>query len=82
MCRAIALGEEDAAEVLLAVHGDALKKIFTGSHETTALHKAIEMGNLAFVKRFTELRNEDAKTKHVTSDILNTSCNGVTPLVG
>ena len=81
ICRAVELEEEDAAELLLASHADALKTVFRGPDTTTALHKAIEMGSLKFVKRFTELWRLYAGAQSVHPVTMDIECNGVTPLL-
>ena len=61
------------------LHGaDPFKTCHRGDRETTPLHKAIDMGNLPFVSRFTETFAQDPKTQGAS---LQAGCNGVTPLL-
>ena len=81
LCRAIELGQVHAAEILLAAHANALKTIFKDMEETTPLHKAIDMGNIKFVKRFAELWQEGVKAKRIAATAMDTACSNVTPLL-
>ena len=60
-------------------HGaDALKTCHRGDSETTPLHKAIDLDNLQFVRRFTQIFAQGPKTQRGS---LQADCNGVTPLL-
>ncbi|DBB16378.1 TPA: hypothetical protein ACH3X3_014672 [Trebouxia sp. C0006] len=78
---AIELGQVHAAEILLAAHANALKTILKDMEETTPLHKAIDMGNIKFVKRFAELWQEGVKAKRIAATAMDTACSNVTPLL-
>lgn len=75
------LADADSAEILLALHGDALQIVSIGKDTTTTLHKAIEMGDSKFVFCCTELWVKDATREHATPVKVDVSCNGVTPLL-
>ncbi|KAL0040884.1 hypothetical protein WJX79_008605 [Trebouxia sp. C0005] len=79
--RAVELADADSAEILLALHGDALQIVSIGKDTTTTLHKAIEMGDSKFVFCCTELWVKDATREHATPVKVDVSCNGVTPLL-
>ncbi|KAL0051118.1 hypothetical protein WJX82_002309 [Trebouxia sp. C0006] len=79
--QAIELGQVHAAEILLAAHANALKTILKDMEETTPLHKAIDMGNIKFVKRFAELWQEGVKAKRIAATAMDTACSNVTPLL-
>lgn len=60
-------------------HGaDPLKTCHRGDDETTPLHKAIEMGTVRFVRRFTKTFASGLTTQRTS---LQAACNGVTPLL-
>lgn len=60
-------------------HGaDPLKTRYRAEHETSPMHKAIEMGNITFMRRFTEIFAKELKLNRVK---LQSDCNGATPLL-
>ena len=77
-CRAVELGEQEAAETLMQHGADPLTTCHRAEDETTPVHKAFDLGNVAFVKRFTELYARSLKEGRIT---LQTACNGVVPLL-
>lgn len=76
--RAVELGEQEAAEALMLHGADPFKTCHRGDNETTPLHKAIDFGNLRFVRRFTESFAQSSKAQRAS---LQADCNGVTPLL-
>ena len=76
--RAVELGEQEAAEALMLHGADPFKTCHRGDNETTPLHKAIELGNLRFVRRFAEAVAQGQKAQTAS---LQADCNGVTPLL-
>lgn len=77
-CRAIELGEQEAAEALMLHGADPFKTCHRGDMETTPLHKAIEMGNIRFVRRCTKTFASGLTTQRPS---LQAACNAVTPLL-
>ena len=76
--RAVELGEQEAAEALILHGADPFKTCHRGDDETTPLHKAIDLGNLHFVRHFTETFVQGPKVQAAS---LQADCNGVTPLL-
>ena len=76
--RAVELGEQEAAEALMLHGADSFKTCHRGEDETTPLHKAIDLGNLHFVRRFTESFAQSSKAQRAS---LQADCKGVTPLL-
>ena len=57
---------------------DPLKTCHRFEDQTTPLHKAIQMGDDRFVKSFVDVIEKDLRRKQA---MLQTTCNGVTPLL-